>query len=546
MRLLARHLVCSAALCAMTFGSAPAFGQVGPETSIFAPANIAGGLLRAGVSYARMIADIRYGALEVDAPRGAIVLRDLDIRGIGDQDRCRITLGRMQISGITFWGAEDMRGRIDAADLKIATNCFGPKAAAIGMVTGGDTIPVARLSLDWRQVTGSAASRMDLEIVSPDIARIEGSVDFDYLAVYIPDGLKKLLAESDPYDDDLYGDSYDQDDPAMDDPAMGDPGGADPAMGDAGADPVPDVGLRGVLRAAHLSVENLGVWDRLIPILPPDALTPQAIDSGIVTAAAGDPIRPVQDGLAAAVKAFVAQPGRISAELRPEAPVEFDSRDWTRPEDALAFFAPVFTNAAPRPPLRLIADPAAAGDARSLGLALARGDGVPMNHRRAIGLLSPLKGDAEVSLALAGMIAEADPAAAYSHAMAAANLGAPGAPAMLDMIETRMPTAALLTAQPPATAPLDKAVFVSVDALRDAALAREQGDGVPRSYALAWRLAASAAAAGDGAAQALMARLNARFGADPVWITARETAADAALADWTAWKLGTALAGTAP
>ena len=47
--------------------------------------------------------------------------------------------------------------------------------------------------------------------------------------LYWSNGLKKLLAESDPYDDDLYGDSYDQDDPAMDDPAMGDPGGADPA-----------------------------------------------------------------------------------------------------------------------------------------------------------------------------------------------------------------------------------------------------------------------------------------------------------------------------
>ena len=39
-----------------------------------------------------------------------------------------------------------------------------------------------------------------------------------------------------------------------------------------------------------------------------------------------------------------------------------------------------------------------------------------------------------VSLALAGMIAEVDPVAAYPHAMAAANLGAPGAPAMLDKI----------------------------------------------------------------------------------------------------------------
>ena len=42
-----------------------------------------------------------------------------------------------------------------------------------------------------------------------------------------------------------------------------------------------------------------------------------------------------------------------------------------------------------------------------------------------------------------------------------------------------------------------------------------------------------------------MARLNARFGAEPIWITAREAAADAAMADWTSRKLGSALAGAA-
>ncbi|WP_255435478.1 hypothetical protein [Paracoccus sp. S1E-3] len=516
----------------MASASAPAFAQTGTEASIFSPANIAGGLLRAGVSYARMVADIRYGALEVDAERGAVMLRDLQIRGIGDQAACQVTLGRAQFSGITFWGAEDMRGRLDAADLKIANNCFGPQAAMIGMVTGSDSIPVARLALDWRQVSSSGAGQLDLEIVSPEIARIEGSVDFDYVSIYLPDALKKLAQQSGPTD-------------------LEDPGADDPAMGEDRSDSFatnperPEVGLRGTLRAAHLSIEDLGVWGRLGPILPPDATNPQAIDAGIVTAEPGSPLSEVQEGLAAAVKGFVAQPGIVTAEIRPEAPVDFDSRGWTEAGDPVAFFAPVFTNAAPRPPLRLIADPSAAGDARSLGLALARGEGVPMNHRRAIGLLSPLKGDAEVSLALATMIAEADPAAAYPHAMAAANLGAPGAPAVLDRIEAKLPTAVLLAAQMPAATPLKDEMFASVQALRDAALAREQGDGVPRSYALAWRLAASAAAAGDGAAQALMARLNARFGAEPVWITAREAAADAAMGDWTTRKLGTVLAGAA-
>lgn len=524
---LARRLACTAAMTGLLAGAPPALAQTTPDTSVFAPANIIGGLLRAGVSYARMVADIRYGTLEVDARRGAIMLRDLKIAGIGDQSRCQISLGRAQISGITFWATEDMRGRIEASDLKIANNCFGPQAAMIGMVTGSDLIPLERLAIDWHQVSGSGAMQLDVEAVSPDIARIQGNLDFDYLSFYIPDALKKLADQSDPYD---YG-NYGQNDDDQADPF-------------APKDTPPEMGVRGTLRTAHVSVENLGVWERLTPILPPDATDPQAIDA-MVTAEPGTPLRATQEGLAAALKGFVAQPGTITAELRPEAPVDFDSRGWNNPEDVIAYFAPVFTNAAARPPVALIADPSAAGDARSLGLALARGEGVPTNHRRAIGLLSPLKGDAEVSLALASMIAEVDPVAAYPHAMAAARLDAPGAPAMLDRIESKLPTFALLAAQQPASAPLNDEDFASVQALRDAALAREQGDGVPRSYALAWRLAASAAAAGDGAAQALMARLNARFGAEPTWITAREAAADAAMADWTTRKLGTALAGAA-
>ena len=47
----------------------------------------------------------------------------------------------------------------------------------------------------------------------------------------------------------------------------------------------------------------------------------------------------------------------------------------------------------------------------------------------------------------------------------------------------------------------------------------------------------------DGAARALMARLDARFGADPDWIKARDAAADLAAEDWAGQDLATLLAG---
>ena len=68
---------------------------------------------------------------------------------------------------------------------------------------------------------------------------------------------------------------------------------------------------------------------------------------------------------------------------------------------------------------------------------------------------------------------------------------------------------------------------------------------MPRSYALAWRLASSAAAAGDGAARALMTRLEARFAEVPAWAEARDAASDLAMTDWTGKALAARLADPA-
>jgi TPR repeat protein len=171
---------------------------------------------------------------------------------------------------------------------------------------------------------------------------------------------------------------------------------------------------------------------------------------------------------------------------------------------------------------------------------------VPQNTRRAIELLKPLAEDPEVALALAALIADRRPHRLCPCAEGAA-LGAPGALAALDRIEARLPTAALLAAQRPPIAAARDTAFASVPALRDAALAHEQGDGAPRSYALAWRLASSAAATGDGAAQgadgpagrALSAPI--RTGSRPatprpIWQPT----------DWSGQDLATRLAGQSP
>lgn len=535
-----RRLAAVPALSLLMAGTAPADAAPAPD-GMFSPASIAGGLLRGVVSYARMIADIRYGALEVDGPRGALVMRDLQIAGIGQYERCRVTLGRFQISGFSFWGPESRRLHIDLSDLAIAANCFGPNAAMIAMVTGGDAIPVRTLTADIASVSGSGALMADIDIVSPGIALIEGSVDFDYVSIFSPDFFEKLAEnpESDPFAE------MTPEDFAPEPPGFDENGNPLPADGGTIAPPgnEPTFGLRGTLRAADLSVENLGVWERLQPILPPDAKDPQSLQA-LVTAPPGSKLNETQQALAGVLAGFMAKPGRVTAEIRPKAPIAFDTTPWTSPEDALALFPLRLTNALPTPPVALIADPAA-GDARAMGLALAEGRGVPQNTREAVRLLEPLTGDAEVALVLARLLAASDPVTAYAHALNAAALGAPDAPAALDRIEAQLPTADILAAQAPADAALPDAAFASVVALRDAALAHEQGDGVPRSYALAWRLASSAAAAGDGAARALMTRLEARFAGAPAWAEARDAASDLAMTDWTGKALAARLADPA-
>lgn len=238
----------------------------------------------------------------------------------------------------------------------------------------------------------------------------------------------------------------------------------------------------------------------------------------------------------------LATPGRVTAEIRPAQPVAFDTTDWTGLEDAVVAFDPVFTNALPTPPIALIAEPDG-DDPLALGLALAEGRGLPQNSRRAIELLTPLEDDAAAMLAVAKLTAETDLPAAYGFAQRAASLGDAGAPVLLDKLEVQLETADLLSAQAGPDAPIPAETYATLPALRDAALAYAEGDGVARSYEIARRLAGSAAAAGDGMAQSLIARLDSRFGDDPAWIEARNTAADLAMEDWTGQGLAARFAG---
>ncbi|MDO5613161.1 MAG: hypothetical protein Q4G14_07965 [Paracoccus sp. (in: a-proteobacteria)] len=508
MHITVKRLLSTCAMGALICPALPMMAAAQPALQpqpVISAADIGAGLLRIVVTYARMVADVRYGALEADAARGALTIRDLHIGPVVNNANCDISVDRISLTGLSFWGGDDLAMRADAAGVSIANNCFGPNAIMISAFTGQSQINLSHLSADIRQGSGSGAYAADIVMIAPDLARIEASADFDYLALTAPSLLRDMVGEVQP-----------------------------PSQQDAG--------LRGTLRSAHLTVQDNGLWQRVQPMLPPHATSPAALDQ-MVTAAPGTARHEMEQGFVAALKSFVAQPGQITAEIRPDQPVSFDTTLWQTSDMAADLFRPRFSNTAPVPPLALMAAPDA-GDARATGLALARGQGLPQNTARAIDLLTPLANDdPEVALVLADLRLASDPAAAYALAQSAAQAGQAGALAMLDRIESHLPMADLLAAQPAVDSALPDDTFASITALRDAALAYEQGSGVPRGYLMAWRLAALAGAAGDGTAQGLMARLDTRFGSDPDWRPARDRAADQALTDWQSRALATHLAG---
>lgn len=509
---------------------------------------VVAGLLRASVSYARMVADVTYGALTVDAERGGVMLRDLSVTVPGPA-ACRVTVGQLALPPVAFLPAERGGGHLVASDVAVGTNCFGANSAMIAGLIGRDSITLSDLSVEVQNVTGSGATQLAIAATSPDLARIEGSASFDYLALTAPKLLEQLRREAstDPDSTDPDSAATDMPDPDMPDPDS-DPDRADTdpdASGDvqaqtgtADGDSAPssaDMGLRGTLRAAHLTLEDHGLLGRLKPILPPQATDPDEVRAALGPDTETDAaVAAIQSAFADAAARFMVDGGRITAEIRPEQPISFDSTAWDSPEAALVAVQPRFANAGPTPSARLLAAPVgtAASDAKTLGLALARGTGIPQNRRAAIATLTPLANDPEVALALAELRMADDPMAAYGQALSAAAAGAPGAPAALDAMEAQLSTEQILRAQPPADVALPDTAFASVAALRDAARDAEAGTGAPRSYGRALRLALPAAAAGDVSAQALIDRLDARFGADRGWRVLRDTVSDIAMADW--------------
>ncbi|MEM6276761.1 MAG: hypothetical protein AAF714_07390 [Pseudomonadota bacterium] len=453
--------------------------------------------VQTGITAARSQADITYEHLDVAGGGQIITLTGLVIYPILDSDEdCEIVVERLTLSSSPWGELNDLSVRIDTIGTAFDLGCLPPEARQTLAVLGQDrlTLDHAVFAVDYHVPSAGAALR--LTATSEENVEIAVTANADYLA-----------------------------------------------FEDAGGEPFPVI----FLEDATLSVANLGLWEKLSPMLPAEMLTPEVLEP-LITQQILSPLRDggavvvptateqaFADSVGQAASEFVADPRRLVLELRPDGATYMDfyayEDDGPRPliEDTrpLLRTAPSSdaTKVDPQTLQAVLAGNAPTEDMVRVGTALLTGDGAPRNPARAVEILSPMAPTLDGTTLAALSRAAPDAREAYRFALRASAVGGRGADAALAEAEDALSMEEVLAAQDSVGVP-PQAPSGDGKALRDAALAYLAGTGgTVRNYTAAALHASLAAASGDTAAGAILEELEARFGHDPVW---QEAAADVA------------------
>lgn len=148
-------------------------------------------------------------------------------------------------------------------------------------------------------------------------------------------------------------------------------------------------------------------------------------------------------------------------------------------------------------------------------------------------MLADFEDDPEVAQVMASLLIDTDAEKAYGHAQTAA-IGGVDVGALLNRIEDRLEVGQVLSLQEGSKAQPDDADLVSVAAMRNRALALEDGVGIARSYERAYLFASLAAATGDLASAQVLDRIDAHFDArgPQEWAPRRSEVQKRALEIW--------------
>ncbi|MCB1339626.1 MAG: hypothetical protein KDK24_00870 [Pseudooceanicola sp.] len=436
--------------------------------------------LHSVMSWARLLADVRYDQVSVDPLAMKITLTGLRIAPYlpdRPEGMCQARVERLTINGQPIDVRDTWRFRIALDGAAMEAGCLPFEVAGMLRGIGLPQVTAGRIETDltYDYPSGGMLARISADL--DKLATVNADIDLDYISYRMDFTREK-------------------------------------------PEPVGGVDLNGVV----IAVQDRGAWDIARKFMPPERATPEAL-APVVGAGLEQMLAQANDGAALTDRqaAFARDAGAVAASFLTsgrqivvataveQAPLRIDLGKEPR-------FAPLFDALNPSvshsQPLLSVAIPVAdldaalkaetpPADAFAIGRALMTGIGAPKNVNGGIKLLLPLAraGDTRASFLIASEIAETNPVDAYSHALRAAPL--PGGLALLDRIERKLSFADALKEQRVLMGGPDEALYGDIAGMRTAAREFLGGTRRPRSWLAAYYWSSLGAAAGDAASAAL-------------------------------------------
>ncbi|UXX82110.1 hypothetical protein [Roseovarius pelagicus] len=489
---------------------------------LITPDAIAGSVASVAISALRTQMEVEYDHMETDVMRGTVALSGVTLRPQLSYDRarqCEITLARVRFDigkHRPLLAASNVSATAIGAKANIA--CLERDIGLMLRSAGYAEIEVDRLVYEMDYFHGSGEIRTNISATINDLATVDVAMS------------GAILPRLDRY-------GY----------------AGDPAVR---------------LHRAVLGVQDHGGWARLSQLMPENLRQPDIIRgigteeltnmlSQNGTRALTSTERRFIDDLMDHVARFVREPGEITIEAElPVGGIVIEPEVYQSPEELLQALAPD-ARSAPLAQSQLISSDLLSrtngeltrAERLELAGALLEGRGLPRAEALVPELLAQMvdatsADGAQAALLTARALMPHDARSAYLHALIASEARLPEAVPLLDALEARMTTVAVIETQ---KAYLDDSdAVVGIDALpadgdvrevRRMALARFTGLGAARSYRLAYYYALIAEAAGDIGARPLREDIEARFanrGEDvtEMWMQTRAKLQELALKDW--------------
>lgn len=517
--------VTALALVALPLAPLPATAQDTSRPTFwqaFSVENIATAFFHSAMSWARLLADIRYDRLSVDplAMRATMTgVRIAPYLANVAPGGCTVTIKRITLNGRSLDRFEVARTRLALDGVSMPSTCLPPEQGGMMRGMGYGALDISRVEAEFNYDYPSGSVDIRISADLDRLASVNATIDLDYFS---------------------YRMDFETEEPvfAVD------------------------------LNRAQISIDDQGAWELAKKLLPPPMLVPDALARNISSAVEQglreanrpddglDTTRPRVE-LSDRQRSFAMQAGTIARGFDASrrqivlttqikgGPVHLNEAAFTsfpplfdRLNPTLASFAPALTSAVS------VADLSAAfesedppANAFEIGRALITGIGAPRNPAGGLRFLAPLarQGNTDASLLIAQSVADRFPSDAYAHALRAAAAGKPGALALLDRVERDLPYADIIAAQNKLSDGKDDALYGDLATMRRAAREFLTGTSRGRSWRGAYYWSSMAAAAGDATGAALRDEINEilRLRGDAVvWAKETESLDNGVLRDW--------------